>query len=241
MIQEPEKKAKHNYFMGTIAICVVYMILALLMIIIGKFTDFGKSLLFGSMISFTTTFIIGTIFVVIIATIMVIEYKPPDNKVSMPNIYKSDSCPDYWEYVSIKEEQNDDYGQDVKFDVNGNTSNLYDIPEVSKMQSNHRSYKCVPSDNIYTNRTTQKLNSDIPGFDNEDDTNKFRGYLAYMTEAESNADVNNSNVCAHVFPEYLSYLDNQKFIDNNRHGDTNHYRCKYAKLCDIPWTDAGCD
>ena len=62
-----------------------------------------------------------------------------------------------------------------------------------------------------------------------------------MTEAGSNTDVNNSNVCDHVFPEYLSYLDNQKFIDNNRHGDTNHYRCKYAKLCDIPWTDAGCD
>ena len=40
--------------------------------------------------------------------------------------------------------------------LNGNISNLYDIPEVSKMQSNHKSYKCTRDNNIYTRTTTQK-------------------------------------------------------------------------------------
>jgi hypothetical protein len=167
---------------------------------------------------------------------MVIEYKPPDNIVSMPNLYKSDSCPDYWTYEDV--DNKDQYGNNVKLTTHSDEEkNVHDLTEVSKIQPNHKSYKCVPNDRIY--KDNEKKIRDAVLLGEEDD--KFRGYLAYMTNAEDEAGVDSSNVCEHVFPEYLSYLDNERFIKNNHHGDTNHYRCKYAKLCDIPWTGAGCD
>jgi hypothetical protein len=47
--------------------------------------------------------------------------------------------------------------------------------------------------------------------------------------------------CSKVYPEYLTYLDAQEYIKNNRTGRKNLHRCEWAKKCNVPWSAAGCD
>tara|TARA_B000000477_G_C6080580_1_gene222991 strand:+ start:262 stop:1218 length:957 start_codon:yes stop_codon:yes gene_type:complete len=47
--------------------------------------------------------------------------------------------------------------------------------------------------------------------------------------------------CSKVYPEYLTYLDAQEYVKNNRKGPKNLHRCEWAKKCEVPWSAAGCD
>jgi len=219
--------AKHNYFMGTIMICVVYGILAILMLSIGYFTTMGKEILFNTLLYFTVTFVIGTIVVIIITTIMILQYEPPDVIIKTPDLYSNSTCPDYWTYEKIEDKTL--YGNDVSYGSGCNVSNL---PQY-KLTDSYTDYKCVPDINIFTQPNTFTLSS-------ASDADDFKNYLANMQPGVEGLNVNTSNICSHIFPEYLAFADNQRYIDTKGGSETNYYRCKYASNCGIPWTGAGC-
>jgi hypothetical protein len=232
-------KAKHNYFMGTIMICVVYGILSILMLSIGYFTTIGNEILFNTLLYFTVTFVIGTIIIILITTIMVLLYEPPDVILATPDLYSNQSCPDYWLYQTSNDISN--YGNDVNFNVSlNNTSNVKNYNN-SRINDSYMKNTCIPDNTIMLDdsnkRTITTINNNDPTNNDED----FKIYLANMQMGSSNANVSESNICDMIFPEYLAFADNQRYIDSKGTSETNYYRCKYATECSIPWTGAGCD
>jgi hypothetical protein len=225
--------AKHNYFMGTIMICVVYGILAILMLSVGYFTTMGNEILFNTLLYFTVTFVIGTIVVIIITTIMILQYEPPDVIITNPGLYSNNTCPDYWKYEDVKDTNKPMYGNDVLYTYDGNNCNVNDLPQY-KLTDTYKDRICVPDNTIMTGVIGRELTDVIY------DDNNFKNYLANMQHADKGSNVDTSNICSHIFPEYLAFADNERYIETKGASDTNHYRCKYAEECGIPWTGAGC-
>jgi len=84
---------RSQYFKGTIAVCVIYGTLALIMFILSLSSERGRELLATDLLPFTVTFIGGMIFVIVVLTIQVLKFKPPVYDTSDPNAML---CPDYW-------------------------------------------------------------------------------------------------------------------------------------------------
>jgi hypothetical protein len=224
--------AKHNYFMGTIMICVVYGILAILMLSIGYFTTMGKEILFNTLLYFTVTFVIGTIVVIIMTTIMILQYEPPGVIITTPDLYSNNTCPDYWTYEEVSPADKINYGNDVNYTYDDYTCNVNNLPQY-KLTDSYKDYQCVPDNTIFTQPKKMLLSS-------ADDDNNFKNYLANMQTANDGSNVDTSNICSHIFPEYLAFADNERYIETKGGSETNYYRCKYASNCGIPWTGAGC-
>jgi magnesium-transporting ATPase (P-type) len=69
------RKLKYNAFMGTIAVCIIYAIVALAMILYINLTEQGKSL-YSDLKPFALTFIFGTLFIIMTVTLMVVYWEP---------------------------------------------------------------------------------------------------------------------------------------------------------------------
>ena len=91
------RKLKYNAFMGTIAVCVIYAIVALAMILYINLTEQGKSL-YSDLKPFALTFIFGTLFIIIAVTLMVVYWEPEQaTKKEINDVLNNPlSCPDYY-------------------------------------------------------------------------------------------------------------------------------------------------
>ena len=100
---EVYQKEKEKMFKGTIAICVIYAIIAIILLSLGYFTEIGKQFIFNTLLPFTVVFIIGTIIIIIYFADKVNNYKPKkiDNRIKYDQI----SCPDYWNLVELGQEE----------------------------------------------------------------------------------------------------------------------------------------
>jgi hypothetical protein len=126
-----------NYFAGTIAVCVIYGVFSLILLIITVFSPSGSQLVTETFRTFTVTFIIGMIIAVIMLTIAVVTYKP---SVLETNPYDAQVCPDYWQ---LEQSSKDD------------TKDATDL-NASLMQ-----YKCV-NNNALGKKTTQSYSNTDP-------------------------------------------------------------------------------
>jgi len=112
MVNEKEneliKSSKYNAFMGTIAICVVYAIFAVALILFATFTEQGKSL-YKDLKPFASVVIFGTIVIIVVMTILVINWKPEEaKKTSLDDIENNSmSCPDYYKLEELGEDRAD--------------------------------------------------------------------------------------------------------------------------------------
>lgn len=91
------RKLKYNAFMGTIAVCVIYAIVALAMILYINLTEQGKSL-YSDLKPFALTFIFGTLFIIMTVTLMVVYWEPEQaTKKEINDVLNNPlSCPDYY-------------------------------------------------------------------------------------------------------------------------------------------------
>ncbi len=91
------RKLKYNAFMGTIAVCVIYAIVALAMILYINLTEQGKSL-YSDLKPFALTFIFGTLFIIMAVTLMVVYWEPEQaTKKEINDVLNNPlSCPDYY-------------------------------------------------------------------------------------------------------------------------------------------------
>ena len=98
------KNLKYNAFMGTIAVCVVYGIIALLLILYVNLTEQGKAL-YDDLKPFALTFIFGTLLIIIMITILVLNWEPEQAKKTTVNDVFDDplSCPDYYTLTDTDE------------------------------------------------------------------------------------------------------------------------------------------
>lgn len=94
---EAETKAfaakKSALYKGSIAVCVVYGVVALCMILLATLTQSGKELLSTQLRTFVVTLIVGIMIVIIIISIMI--YTAAPTKIETV-LYDRDVCPDYW-------------------------------------------------------------------------------------------------------------------------------------------------
>ena len=91
------RKLKYNAFMGTIAVCVIYAIVALAMILYINLTEQGKSL-YSDLKPFALTFIFGTLLIIMSVTLMVVYWEPEQaTKKEINDVLNNPlSCPDYY-------------------------------------------------------------------------------------------------------------------------------------------------
>ena len=94
---------KERIFWGTLAICITYAIIALILFLASFLSEKVKAILLNRFFPFTLVFVIGTIAITIYLTYQVLDFKPV--KINKNNNYDNLSCPDYWrlEKVNIDE------------------------------------------------------------------------------------------------------------------------------------------
>lgn len=99
------KLRKERIFWGTLAICITYALIALILFLASYFSENVKAILLNRFFPFTLVFIIGTIAITIYLTYQVLDFRPV--KINRNNNYDNLSCPDYWRLEKIPLDDND--------------------------------------------------------------------------------------------------------------------------------------
>lgn len=125
------KERKEKIFYGTIAICVTYGIIAILLLIASYLSDKIRFILLTRFLPFTVVYIMGTIIIVIFLLYQVLNFQAI--KIEKPNKYDENSCPDYWTLKTYKSD-------DIK--------NIFD----TKVNTNYLKNRCVLDNNKIYNK-----------------------------------------------------------------------------------------
>ena len=168
------RKLKYNAFMGTIAICVIYAIVALAMILYINLTEQGKSL-YSDLKPFALTFIFGTSFIIMTVTLMVVYWEPEQaTKKEINDVLNNPlSCPDYYTLDNTYEDSNMLFKFSSNISILGNVEpthkNLYigDNKEPGK-SVNLYDYAITEDNQDYIKHKCEQNKEIIPEFDNND-------------------------------------------------------------------------
>jgi len=126
------QKAK-KVFWGTIAICILYTIIALIMLLGSYMSGKFKYVLLNRFFPFTVVFIVGTILLVSYLYYQVYNFLPI--KINRANEYNVLSCPDYWKLEQVK----------INYDFGSTNSNAFD----SNIMTQLFNYRCVMDPTIF--------------------------------------------------------------------------------------------
>jgi hypothetical protein len=119
---------KERIFKGTIAICIVYAFIALLILLTSYMYPTIKFIIFEKFLPFTIVFIVGTILLIVYLFYNILNFKPI--KINKNFDYTNISCPDYWKL---------EYNPELHkyFDSNSINTNIFN-------------YRCVLDSNIFS-------------------------------------------------------------------------------------------
>lgn len=185
------KTKRYNMFKLTISVCVIYGVVALVLLLIGIFTKWGQQVLFNDVLAFMITFIIGTIIIVIYLANEIYNFKPAMQESSLG--YDSDICPDYWklEYIENKEQPDEEgksyldpalnkYQFQYKCTIDDRITNN---DKLSTMKNGANNFYTKTNDNkLYVKLgTNEESNRKAAKLDTESDFNEFKKYAAYMS------------------------------------------------------------
>lgn len=254
-------------FKMTITVCIIYGLIAFILLLLAVFTSWGKRFLYNDMLAFVVTFIIGTTIIVIWLANNIYNFKPtkPSDKLA----YDAELCPDFWKLENIDtpnqlDSQNRSY---LNSSLNPNhfkykcvlDNNLFQRGKFieadnKKPVDEKKNYKITASQNLYVPVTDK----DKTGIKKTETFEKFKEHAANMSgytygngvltqnSADSLRDGNEifhkdkvPLTCDTVYPLYLSVMDKQN-SEKDPSEPTNRFRCAYASACGIPWTEAGC-
>lgn len=115
---------KGNYFAGTIAVCVIYGVFSLVLLLLTIFSPTGSTFITETFRTFTITFIVGMLIATILLTIAIVTFKP---SVLSQNPYDAHMCPDYWTFEKTK-----------------TTSAPYNSSNVTNANKSLMDYQCKP-------------------------------------------------------------------------------------------------
>ena len=206
---------RSNYFAGTIAVCVIYGVFSLILLLITIFSPAGSQLITDTFKTFTVTFIIGMVIAIILLTTAVVSYTP---KQLHQNPYDTQMCPDYWKFEETKE-------TDITF-------------KDATMQDQYlMEYKCVNPDTNATSKTITTLKNakpDIIKGDNKDPADIKALYTYTTKERDKSYKAESSLNCKEVFPLLLHSVNSKNDKINNI---PNALACKYAEQCGVTWTN----
>jgi hypothetical protein len=259
------EKKKIEAFNGTIIICVLYGSIAIILLLLINFTQFGKEYIYKKFMPFVITYVIGAIFILFYMVFAIYNLEPTKKKSDNRNDLV---CPDYWKLVKTGEQEL----LDIKNNnfINNINKNILDNDINYKCQIDTKDAKLIDYNisNSSNGYKSNKTNSDYdtPDFlyiNYNDKDEEMRKYAQISGIYKSSNDVykplensvnslnkfnntkttispiiySNGNyplICNQVYPKYLEKLDAETVGGNK-------YRCEYAKKCNIPWNNIGCD
>lgn len=203
------KSRRASYFKGTIAVCVIYGTLSLFLFVLALASVKGRELLANDLLSFTVTFIAGMILIIIVLTLQVLNFKPPNYTGEDPAAMV---CPDYW---TLKETP--------KY-VLDNVTNSEEKYLMQYMCQNDRSGVMPAREAAQTFATTAALPV----------SKKLKEKVAAVVYGSQGNDDNAGRLnCNLVFPTLMAVKDRKEFPEV-----PNSMRCQYAKTCGVSWTEA---
>lgn len=123
------KQKKTKIFWGTIAICLIYTLIAFIMFMGSYMSNKFKFILLNRYFTFTIVFIIGTVIIVSYLYYQVYNFKAI--KINRANVYDTLSCPDYWKLERVN--------------ITENNSNAFD----SNISQQLFNYRCVMDPKIF--------------------------------------------------------------------------------------------
>ena len=127
------KIKQHKVFWGTIAICVLFAIVALILFLASYLSENVRYVLLNRFLPFTVVFIVGTILLVSYLGYQVYYFEAV--KIDRNNNFDQLSCPDYWKLERVPNFDLDDANQRLLFDKSTNP-NLF-------------TYRCVMDDKLF--------------------------------------------------------------------------------------------
>lgn len=261
-------KQKKDVYKGTFYVCLAYGLAAVLLLILGAFTDWGKEYIYGKMLPATATFVIGALFIIIYLSSSIYSMKPKQLK-SRQDADSSVVCPDYWklekiddsnEKTLLKNEYNSLYTskniQDTDPMLQYKCTIDPNVLSVNKMKTNNTLYDTARYEHGYKTSTTvsarEESSPDYVYVKKGDNTYTDAELQKYAQISGFYSDTTTNNKIASLTGDitystdkplkcnvvYPSILDNMTAESNDK--DKN-YKCLYAKACDIPWTQAECE
>lgn len=261
---------RYKIYRGTIAVCIIYAVIALILILIGYFTEWGRQFILGTILPFVVTYIIGTIIVIIILANSVSNYKP--HKIDNRPTFDNAMCPDYWKLVASDPTEYKDADGNIHLSSNVNPNlfkykcvmdkTILDSSNIATAQSGYSfsgsNYLIKDLGAYNTNVSTLKSY----GLPDDNNTSNFYKYSLYMSGFEvandltkqdinridninyTHAPTGSTDFTAPLVCDkvYPLYLSamDEQNATLNTNEPNNRYRCAYANACGIPWTEAGC-
>ena len=255
-------KKKVEAFQGTMILCGVYALVAVILLVFINYTDIGSEYIFDKFMPFVVTYVFGAIFIIIYLVYSIYNLQPTKDRKPKNNDV---ICPDYWK---IKELTDDE----IKL--------IKSNPHASKIPDDELRFKCEIDtkiapltsyniDNKFTSGYSSDYNSlgfnkETPQFlyvnyeDTNNDIKKYAQIAGIYNKDNGDSftpinndksslkfNINNENeitpittnvlplICNEVYPQYLAELD-EKTDEKNKN------RCEFAKQCKVPWNDIGC-
>jgi len=232
---------KERIFKGTIAVCIIYAFIALLILVSSYLIPTIKFVIFEKFLPFTIVFIVGTILLIIYLFYNILNFNPI--KINKNYDYTNISCPDYWTL---------EYKPDLQkyFDSNTINPNIFN-------------YRCVLNNNLfsktdlYFNKKRQNGNLDsasdenigitgytnnfissYPGLGKDEIDSSNNKYLVANIKGSKNKEIINKiagNYDSNIYKNIVesSLLMNNYFFDssNSINNDFNIY--KHISQADI--------
>ena len=246
----------------TFAVCCIYGLIALIILLLGSFTSWGNKVFFNDLYVFIITYIIGTIIIIIFLTYKVYNFDFPSTENILDN--SSQYCPDYWSSKKATPGETDVSG--VKTSDFGNDISKQDFFYKCELKNenikNNKNYLTSSTGDKYIE--LEKDDSNKTGLTNAEDYKKFREIAARLSgykydkdgdmcgskyndnalkKKDDSGDYKDNTIvplkCDTVYPLYLAKED-LKYSNENNLSNKNIFRCAYSKACSIPWTDIGC-
>lgn len=254
---------KTSAFQGTMILCGVYAIIAIILLLLINYTSFGKDIIYNKFMPFVITYVFGAIFIIIYLVFTIYNLEPSKERNPQNNDI---ICPDYWKIKELT-------SQEINY-IKGNISNT------SNLSDDDIRYKCEIDKNITPlsnyKSTNSELNNgyignylstgndkDTPNFlyvNYKDDNKEIKKYAqiagiynknngAGYSTINVNSLSSNLNSSKTIVPINSSTTDyplicNEVYpqylskLDEKDGGNKN--RCEYAKKCNIAWNDIGC-
>ena len=169
---------KERIFKGTIAICIVYAFIALIILLTSYMFPTIKFVIFEKFLPFTIVFIVGTILLIVYLFYNILNFKPI--KINKNFDYTNISCPDYWKL---------EYKEDLHKYFDSNTINTKIF-----------NYRCVLDSNIFSKtdlyfNQKNKYDIDANGVNEigiADGTTAGNKVVTYANQSKDSIDTDNS-------------------------------------------------
>lgn len=226
-----------NVFKGTIAVCVLYAVLATLILLITLFTNFGKTVLADTLFAFTITIIAGMILIVVILGISVSNYQPPEITF---DLFNSLSCPDYYTLEAVPKGDLNQYPKEKQPYLNYRcVANSAVYPEKSFTNNNTTYYVGIGTTTSVGFGTNSSTFVGI-GTASADPGSTFAysslltgkplsSWNNYRNDANLSTLSYNPLKCDTVYPYLMA-----------NHGSLNDVpnvlNCEWSKMCQVPWS-----